>query len=384
MAAACAAAKQGIRMRLVVVGVAFYQLVACAAADSSGRHTTLWLNHLIPSNIEYAVAHADALTRVIPAYKCWQILDNGTHTPPTCGPDTMSSIQEKGIELWPEVSVSKNSMLSGTWKPALSPNGTLGATMRKWGWHGVVIDFEEVNDTPQCRKQRCGSSKPNCSACIDAVSGEQYTHFLAEFATALKAHGLRMQITVGKSGPAPLFNRQDRLNFAKMSHYKNLTAAMQPVAGKFAVLYPFNFGGNDKQMQALISYYKGAGTIQHLNLVFGGEFQELVQNGTRGMVNTSNLTQCPQRGSAPPCPNINYHWREADYSSTLQWLASSGACEITLYPGPGGNLPAGAPLPRNKPGVVAEPGRLWTTYIAPWMIDGLRAFKESPGGSSCK
>ena len=97
------------------------------------------------------MAHADALTRVIPAYKCWQFLDNGTYTPPTCGPDTMSSIQEKGIELWPEVSVSKNSMLSGTWKPALSPNGTLGATMRKWGWHGVVIDFEEVNAYGQTR-----------------------------------------------------------------------------------------------------------------------------------------------------------------------------------------------------------------------------------------
>eukprot|EP01048_Picozoa_sp_COSAG05_P028946 COSAG05_NODE_9255_length_636_cov_0.597765_1_plen_157_part_10 len=157
----------------------------------------MWLNHLIPSNIEYAEAHAYALPRVIPAYKCWRILDNGSYTQPTCGPDTMARIQEKGIELWPEVGVSKNSMLSGTWKPALSPNGTLGATMRKWGWHGVVIDFEEVNDTPQCRKQHCGSPKPNCSACIDAVSGAQYTNFLADFATALKAHGLRMQITVG-------------------------------------------------------------------------------------------------------------------------------------------------------------------------------------------
>ena len=111
--------------------------------------------------------------------------------------------------------------------------------------------------------------------------------------------------------------------------------------------------------------------------MFGGEFKELVENGTSGVVNTSNLTVCPQRGSSPPCPNINYHWHMDNYNSTLRWLAASGACEVTLYPSPGGNLPAGAPLPKGGAGVVPEPGRLWTTYIAPWMIDGLRWFKHS-------
>ena len=39
-------------------------------------------------------------------------------------------------------------------------------------------------------------------------------------------------------------------------------------------------GGNDKQMQSLITYFQNASMIQHLNLVFGGEFKELIQNGS--------------------------------------------------------------------------------------------------------
>ena len=333
---------------------------------STRPHTTLWLNHKIPQNIEYAEQHADALTRVIPAYQCWQIFDNGTHSTPECGPDVLGGLQSKGIELWPEVKVFKASMLSGSWKPALAANGTLGSIMREWGWSGVTMDFEEINDTPHCRMQHCGSRAPNCPACKANVSAAQYTAFLAEFSSALKVHGIGLQITVGKSGPAPIL--QD------IAAIRGFITAMAPVRGKLAVLWPFAYGGNDAGQAEVMSVYNES--VQRLNLVFGGEFRQLVQNGTQ-VVNTSDLHQCPVRGSRPPCPNINYHWGEADFNNTLRWLASQGACEVTLYPGPGGNLPAGYPLPKNQPGVVPEPGRLWTEYIAPWMIAGLRRFKEN-------
>jgi hypothetical protein len=361
-----------------VAAVLFVVAAAYSATGTAGaaRHTTLWLNHKIPANIEFAIEHADALTRIIPAYECWHIADDGSHTAPECGPETLGRLQEMGLQLWPEVSVSKSSMVSGSWKPALWANGTLGPVMKAWGWHGVMIDEEEPNDTSACRKHRCGDPETHCSACTPSVSAPQYGAFLTEFAAALKLHGLGLQITTGMSGPVPIM--QDRRGWIE-----NYTAAMAPVGGKLAVLYPFAYGGTaDKQQRELISRYKANHSLETLNLVFGGEFQELISNGTSSgqqvVVNTSNLTMCPVRGSRPPCPYINYHWQATDYNSTLAWLAAEGACEVTIYPGPGGNLPAGTPLPRGKPGVTAEPGRLWTKYIAPWMMDGLRRFKQTP------
>jgi hypothetical protein len=364
----------------MAVAVALYFAAAAYAATATAeaepevtrRHTTLWMNHKISANIEFAVKHADALTRIVPSYACWHIADNGSHAAPECGPKTLGRLQKMGIELWPEVSVSKASMVSGSWKPALSASGTLGPIMKAWGWRGVMIDEEEPNDTPQCRREHCGDPEAHCSACLPKVSAPQYGAFLTEFAAALKVHGLGLQITAGMSGPVPII--EDRQGWIE-----NYTAAMASIGGKLAVLYPFAYGGSaDKQQKELIARYKANHSLERLNLVFGGEFRELIQNGTSGMVNTSNLTECPVRGSRPPCPYINYHWQAADYNTTLAWLAAEGACEITIYPGPGGNLPAGAPLPRGRPGVTAEPGRLWTKYIAPWMIDGLRRFKQTP------
>ena len=183
------------------------------------RHTTLWMNHKISANIEFAVKHADALTRIVPSYACWHIADNGSHAAPECGPKTLGRLQKMGIELWPEVSVSKASMVSGSWKPALSASGTLGPIMKAWGWRGVMIDEEEPNDTPQCRREHCGDPEAHCSACLPKVSAPQYGAFLTEFAAALKVHGLGLQITAGMSGPVPII--EDRQGWIE-----NYTAAM--------------------------------------------------------------------------------------------------------------------------------------------------------------
>ena len=167
------------------------------------RHTTLWINTQVPADIEYAEQHAEALTRVIPAYGCWRIADNGTHSSiaPECGPQTLGGLQQKGIELWPEVGISKKSIVSGSWRPALAQNGTLGALMREWGWKGVFLDEEEPQNTPLCRKSRCGDPEKPCPACTPQVSAAQYAAFLAEFSAALKVYGLGLQIFVGMDAP---------------------------------------------------------------------------------------------------------------------------------------------------------------------------------------
>ena len=259
----------------------------------------------------------------------------------------------------------------------------------------MFLDEEEPQNTPLCRKKRCGDPEKHCPACTPQVSAAQYAAFLAEFSAALKVYGLGLQIFVGMDAPVrPFLPRvlaclqpdfcaktqggsiiPDRQNATE-----HFSEAMAPVGGKLAVAYPFYYGGTaDKQQKELIARYKERRQLRQLNLMFGGQFRELLKNGTGGrMVNTSDLAQCPVHNSRPPCPHINYHWSAADYNSTIDWLASEGACEVTIYAGPGGNLRAGAYF---RGGFVAEPGRQWTKLLAGWMIEGLRRFKYAPLGS---
>ena len=176
---------------------------ATGVAALGRRHTTLWINTQVPADIAYAEQHAEALTRVIPAYGCWRIADNGSHSgiAPECGPQTLGGLHQKGIELWPEVGISKKSIVSGSWRPALARNGTLGPMMREWGWKGVFLDEEEPQNTPLCRKSRCGDPEKHCPACTPQVSAAQYATFLAEFSAALKVYGLGLQIFVGMDAP---------------------------------------------------------------------------------------------------------------------------------------------------------------------------------------
>ena len=171
----------------------FAYVALLGAASAPRRQTTLWINHAVPANIRFAQQHAKSLTRVIPAFSCWTIADNGTVSTlqDSCGPSQLAPLQKLGLEIWPNVVVSDASMLSGSWKPQLAKNGVMGLLMRKWGWDGIVLDLEESKDNRACRTTRCGSpTAKNCTACVQVVSAEAYTSFLAEFSLALKQHKL--------------------------------------------------------------------------------------------------------------------------------------------------------------------------------------------------
>ena len=82
-------------------------------------------------------------------------------------PGVLGGLQQKGLELWPQVRVSPHSMLSGSWKPALTAGGKLGLLMQRWQWSGIVLDLEEEPNTKACRQKRCGSPRAaNCPPCL--------------------------------------------------------------------------------------------------------------------------------------------------------------------------------------------------------------------------
>ena len=152
---------------------------------------------------------------------------------------------------------------------------------------------------------------------------------------------------------------------------------MSPADGRLAIMNPFYDGwqGDAKQM-AVIDKFKPGNHVRSINAMFGGVFNETVQNGSSGVVDTRS---CPYRGGVPPCPYMNFHWNASGYHSMLRWLASQNVCEVSIYPSPGGNVRAGVVGPH---GPTPQPGRLWTTYLAPWMMEGLEEFRNTPGCSS--